>query len=1161
MAFCVPHSGNEFTHRSGSSLRLRVFGVLLALALLFCCQSQAQSTFGSFTGTVKDASGKVIQGAGVSLTNIGTAAVRTATTNASGEYAFLNIDPGSYSIQVTANGFDKGQFPGLVLQARQTQRVDAVLTVGGISQTVVVNAGAAVVNTDTSNLGETRTGVELDELPLAISSRASGSTSPFATLTSQAGVQTDSTGNLSVSGAKPSLISLTVDGISTMNVESSAPAPELFPSFASIEEIQVNQNSNAAEYGGVADITTVSKGGTNRSHGGIYDNYETAGLNAKNPFATTKAKIVMNDFGVFYSGPVMVPKLYNGRDKSFYFLSYEGLRLPQQSTVVQSVPTLAMRSGNLLSYTQQISPDAPIQLQNVDGTPFVNNQIPSGDISPVAATALAKLYPLPNTGPADAISNNYVENFPTPITSDQGDARIDQNITSRQSVFVRYSYKQRAVSTAPTSSSSNGGSALIGSFSKPEKDTSFTAAYNYVLTPNLINELRGGLSKFITASSFDSNSSIINSLGITGIPDLISPSVPAAPNFVVTGFTSTGGVGSSETSSRIIQMLDNVTWTKQAHTLKWGIDYRYMNAFAGNVFGSSRLGKYSFNDSSAVGTKIGAPFAGFLLGYPDTTTISDVLDANMNGYGSAYAFYLQDAWKVSPSLTLNYGMRYEYHPMMRDHYGNSAQFLPDYSSAQNGNLVQGAIVVPDQKALTDLTLPSFAAGVAPLPILTAQEAGISSALVSIGKTDFAPRIGFAWRPLHNDKTVLRGGWGRYIETALGGNVVGGWAVASSAVYVSRNSLNANSNPALSFPSPFQTSASAAGTLEFDYAVTPQYRDPSVQQWNVTVEQDLGFNTGLRISYLGSHGSNLTSFVDLNQLPYNTLYSPTTGYPSGPFSELSQILTVENLTESNYNAVTIEANHRMSRGLQFQSSYTFARDLSDEAGGAPTGFTGETGASPSDRFHPGLDYGNVEFTSRHRLLGSFLYELPVGRGKPFLANDNELVDHLIGGWQLASYMMFQTGPFMTPLTNGGFDPTGTNISETVGNARADVVPGVSPYLHGQGARNYLNSAAYANAGEDSNGLPVALGRQGTASVGSVVGPGTETVSASLFKNVKFTERMNFQMGAQVQNLFNHQNLAVPASLVVGTQGFGQISSVQTQGNAGPRGVMLTGRFSF
>jgi Carboxypeptidase regulatory-like domain len=1144
MTLCLPICRDDIPGRSRPAFCNNIAAATLLILLMFAGQGHAQSTFGAFTGTVKDPAGNVIPGARVVLTNTGTSSIRKTQTNAKGEYSFQNVDAGSYAILINADGFKNGQFPGLILQARETQRVDAMLTVGDVAQTVVVTGGATVIDTDTSNLGETRTGTELDQLPLAISSRASGSTSPFATLTSQAGVQTDSSGNLSVAGAKPSMLSLTVDGISTMNVESSSPSPELFPSFASIEEIQVNQNSNNAEYGGVSDITTVSKSGTNRPHGGAYDNYETAGLNAKNPFAKNKPKIVMNDFGAFYGGPIIVPKLYDGKDKTFFFASYEGLRLPQQSVVTQSVPTNAMRSGDLSAYKTQI--------YDVDGTPFANNQIPESKISPVAKAALTQLFPAPNYGSADAISNNYQQNFVTPILSDQGDLRIDQNIGSRQSVFARYSNKQRSVSAAPTASA---GSALIGAFNKPEKDTSFTTAYSATLTPTMVNEVRFGFSKFVSSTSLNYNSgaSDFGALGITGIPDLISSSVPASPNFSITGFTATGGTGSAIRRSRIIEALDNLTWIRGAHTLKTGGTYSYLNAFANNVFGSIRLGKYFFTGTSEVGKTIGQPFAAFLLGYPDKTETADVLDADMNGFGHTFAFYAQDSWKVSPSLDLNYGLRWEYHPTMGDHYYNSSDFDPTYSSFQSGQLVQGAIIVPNEEALTKLTLPSFASAMAPLPILTAAQDGLPVTLVKAGLTDFAPRVGFAWRPFHNDKTVLRGGWGRYIQTALGGNVVGGWAVSSSAVYISQNQYTNSNKPLLSFPSPFQFANAASGTLSFDYGVTTKYKDPTTQQWNLTIEQDLGFNTGLRLSYLGSHSSDLTTFADLNQLPYNTV-GYDAGYASRPFPEMSTIDDVMNLDESNYNAFTVEAHHRMSHGLQFQGSYTFAKDLSDSGGGDPTGFESERGTNPSDRFHPGQDYGNVEYTSRNRALVSFLYHLPFGRGQKLLAADGRLVDGVIGGWQLASFMLFQSGPFMTPLADSSMDPTGSGINQTIGYARADVVPGVSPYLHGQGSTHELNPAAFAQP-------PMNVGRQGTAAVGSVVGPGTSTVSASLFKALSFSERYGFQFGVQAQNIFNHPNLDVPASLVLGTSNFGEIDSVQTQGNAGPRSLMLTGRLSF
>jgi hypothetical protein len=1120
--------------------------MMLGLVLILSCGANAQSTFGSFLGTVTDPSGQMLVGATATLTNLGTAATTTVKTDKEGTYSFLNVEPGTYSISVSEDGFQQKEYSGLVLQARDTQRIDVKLTVGSAVSTVLVQATGAVINTDVSNLAETRTGLELNTLPLAISSRAGGSTSPFATLTSQAGVQTDATGAISIAGAKPSLLSVTIDGISTMNVETSAPAAELFPSFNSIEEIRVSQNSNAAEFGAISDITTVSKGGTNNAHGGVFDNYETAGFNAKSPFATTKPKLVMNDFGAFYSGPVRVPWLYNGRDKTFYFIDYEGLRLPQQTSVVQSVPSLAMRSGNLSAYTKQVN--------NVQGVPFAGNIIPASAMSPTAVAALQLLYPSPNFGPANAISNNYSHNFNAPITSDQGDVRLDQTISSRQSVFVRYGYKQRSVITAPTNSASNGGSALIGAFNLPEKDTSLSASYTFAIHPNLLNELRGGLSKFITERTFNSNSTVVGQLGITGIPDLLSPTVAAAPNFAVTGFTATGGTGSSKTSSRTLQLLDDLTWTKQNHTVKAGVDYRYMNAFAGNVFGSSRLGKYSFNGSTAVGLKVGEPIAEFLLGVPDTTTVSDVLDADMNGYGSAYAYFVQDDWKVNPRLTLNIGVRYEYHPMLRDHEYNSANFDPNYSSYSGSKLVQGAVVVPNQQALTKLTLPSFAAGIAPVPIITAQQDNISTALVTVTKSDFAPRAGFAWRPLGNDKTVLRGGWGRFIATALGGNVVGGWAVSSSAVYVSTQSYTSTGAPALTFPSPFSLGNSASGTLQFDYAITPHYKDPVVNQWNMTVEQDIGFNTGLRLTYAGSHGQGLNLFSDLNQVPYNTVGYNNGAYASRPFPQMSQILTVQNLAQSNYNAFTIEGNHRLSHGLQFQSSYTYARNLSDEGGGNPTGFATEIGGAPSDRFHPGLDYGNVAYTRRNRSLSSFLYELPFGQGKRFLGNGNWLINDAAGGWQMAGYLLFQSGPFMTPLANSSVDPTGTGLTQTVGYARPDRVSTVSPYLHGAGAQNYLNAAAFAEPGQN-------IGRQGDAPVGSLQGWGTESVSLSLIKNIKFTERVNVQAGAQVQNILNHRNLDVPASLQLGTSNFGEISSLQTKDNAGPRAISLTIRAAF
>jgi hypothetical protein len=1137
----IPMPCSTSTYRRG--LLFKGIMVPAVSLILSSAGALAQSTFGSFVGTVRDVSGAVLPSVSVQLVSLDTASTRDVKTNGEGQYSLTNIEPGKYKIVIAAPGFTSIELTDLTLLSRETRRADATLAVGQTTTVVEVQTAAAVINTDTSNISEVRTGIELNTLPLAVSSRAGGSTSPYATLTSQAGVQTDASGNISVAGAKPSLLSVTVDGISTMNVRSGIPAAELFPSFNSIQEIRISQNANAAEFGGISDITTVSRGGTNQGHGGLFDNYETAGFNSKDPFAAAKPKLVMNDFGLFYGGPVLIPYLYNGHDKTFYYLSYEGLRLPQQTNVVQSVPTLAMRNGDLSAYTAQI--------KNVNGVPYANNQITASDISSVSKNLLTRYYPLPNYGAAGAISNNYQQNFSTPVQSDQGDARIDQTLSSRQSFFIRYSYKQRSKITAPTSSTTAGGSALIGTFNQPEKDTSVSGTYNFIITPRIFNEFRAGMSKFITETSFNDNSSAFGSIGITGIPNLISSSIAASPNVRITGFTAAGGTGSSKSSSRTYQFIDNVTYSRGRHNYKAGFDFRRMYAYAGNVFGSSRLGRYTFNDSSAVGKTVGNPFAGFLLGVPDTVTISNVLAPNMNGFGNAYAGYLQDDFKITNNLTLNYGIRYEYHPMLRDQYENSANFLPDYTSTVAGQPVRGAIVVPGTYAIQNNVLPAFTSGVAPIPIMTAAQAGITSALVTVSRTDIAPRFGFAWRPYGTDKTVIRGGVGRFIAGALGGNVVGGWAVSGSSVSTITNAYTTG-KPTVSFPAPFGNASSpAVGSLDFDYAITPHYVDPTVTQWNLTAEEDLGFSTGMRVTYSGSHGANLGLTTDLNQAPFST-GTPNTHYLS---TSLNSIYDTQNLAESNYNAGTFELTHRMTKGLQFQSSYTWARNLSDEGGLAPTANASEIGGSPSDRFHPGVDYGNVIYSRRHRFMGSFVYNLPFGRNQAYFGSVNRGLDAIVGGWQMSGYFLGQSGPFLTPVTSAS-DPTGTGeVSKGFQTyQRPDFVTGATPYASGKGDRVLLSAAGFKDAGNN-------IGRQGNASVGSLLGRGTDTFSMSVMKGIAFTERFRFDMGAQVQNLFNRHNYDVPTSLDISSSNFGTITGMQKLDNAGPRAIALTGRVSF
>jgi hypothetical protein len=1152
------------------------FLIPLAAFMFFLCAEPAlgQSTFGSIIGTVRDPSNEVIVGVNLTLVNKGTSAVRTAVTDQTGSYAFTNLDAGTYDLTVAATGFQKLQFPTLDLQSRETKRVDAAVKVASQAQTVMVEeTGGAVVTTDVSNLAETKTGKELVDLPVAIYSRGvSGSTSPISTLTTQPGVQTDDNNNLVVAGTTPALMSYTIDGISSVSVENSGPLNELFPSFNSIAEIRVSETNNNAEFSGVSDVTTISKSGTNTFHGGIFENHQDAALDAGNPFALSKPKLVMNDFGGYFGGPIRIPKLYNGRDKTFFFLSYEALRLQKSTPQLISVPSDNMRG--IVNGVQTANADLCTYLGGTNifqpnGTPIPCNSVP---ISPTSANILNFLLPRQNIGATDNFVNNYQDNFASPVSSNQGDLRLDQNITSKQTAYVRVTYKNRQVTEAPIQGCSGfcatSGSPSIGAFHVPEQDTGLTAAYNYVIKPSLINELRAGFNNLHLLTTFGVNASqIVAETGLTGLPPI--PNVAAVPNIQITGFQSTGGANPSKQRSDIFQILDTLTWTKQKHTFKFGGDFRRMTDHDDNVFGNQFLGQYQFNGSvtsndingtspsvSGLPPAVGNPYAAFLLGYPDSTFVSQTNAPAMNGLGYSYAVFAQDDWKISSTLTINFGLRYELHPPLKDVKYNTADFLPNYSGVANGVAFQGAVVVPNAAGLA-LTSPAFAASIAPTPILTAQQAGVPGALRYTDKTDFGPRVGFAWRPFHNDKTVIRGGYGKFIESPLGFSLVSGWAVSASSVSQFNQSFSGTGQAALAFPSPFSgTGAPATGSQGFYFAFPVHYTDPSVQQWNLTFERDLGYSTGLRLSYTGSHGSNLETMVDLNQVPANTAGYGTAG-SSRPFPLWAVLQSVHNGSVSNYNNLTAEVTKRFSNGLQFQSSYSFTRDLSDEGGSDPTQFVGAGGNFVTDRFHPSLDYGNVIYDRRHRFLTTYLYELPVGQGKKFLSSSNRLVDGLLGGWELAGVIVVQSGPFLTP-TQSSNDSAGTGIFNTVGTGRADVVPGASPYTKSPGL--FFNPAAFTTPGLNPDGSFSTIGRFGNAAVGSLVGPGTRAVSMSLIKTVKFGESARLQFGAEVANLLNHRNYE-PPSVAVDTAGFGTLTGLQTAEGAGPRAVQLTARISF
>jgi hypothetical protein len=1105
---------------------------------------------------VRDSTGAIVQGAQVTLLNTGTQASQAAVTDAEGNYAFRNLEVGAYKLTIAAPGFQTESLPQIALAARETRRIDATLRPGAQSETVEVREDEApVITTDVSNLAQTKLGNELVDLPVAIYSRSTGSTSPISTLTTESGVQTDDSGNLEVMGATAALLSVTIDGIAALGVEYSGPVNEMFPSFNSIEEIRVSESNNNAEFSGVADITTVSKAGTVQFHGGVFENHENTVFNSNDAFALSKPRIIMNDFGGTLGGPLRIPRLASSPDRTFFFASYEGLRLPRQTPMLLSVPSAAMRTGDLRSY---LAGQGIGSISAPDGTPLDPAHV---TVNPTAASVLKYLFPAPNYGTADLFANNYQTNFPSPISANQGDIRLDRNLSSRQSVFARFSYKNRQVVTAPSSNClytycAEAGSPMQGGYNTPEIDEGLTFAYNYIFSSTLLNEFRGGFNaQHASETQSYSTQDLLSKTGFASVVPDPDTQWAEAPEVLINGFMSTGAGNPGMQRGQIVQLLDNVTWTRHNHSFKFGFDFKRITDHDDNVYGNYRSGWYVFNGTSDVVQTIGDPYTAFLLGFPDYTEVSSTNNAAMDGLGYAYAVFAQDDWKATQNLTFNLGLRYEMHPPVNEIHGNTANFKPDWTGLGTDGVttVSGAVIVPNAQALKNAS-QQFAQGIAPTPILTAAQVGLPEALHTSSRTDIGPRLGFAWRPRGNDKTVIRGGWGRFIETPLGFSLVAGWAVAASYVPTFNqdfDSTAATPTPLLSFSNPFNSAATATGGFYYAYPI--HYKDPSVQQWNLTVEQNIGLSNGLRLSYSGSHGRNLDAMEDLNQVHPNTI-----GYTNGadatrPFPYWSVIQSVQNADFSNYHSATAELSRHSGHSFTYDLSYTFTRDLSNAGGIAPNAFAIAGGSYMTNRFNPGLDYGNVVYDRRQRFLATYLYNLPFGAGQRWLTARG-LLNDLAGGWQLAGVTVLQSGPFLTPFEQST-DPAGTNITTTVGYTRTDTVPGAAIYPAHRTTGQWLNSSAFAIPANNR-------GYFGNASVGSVVGPGTQNFSLSLLKAVTLRDQTSFRFSVEAANVLNHRNYEPPnMQLDAPDNAFGSITALQSAEGAGPRSLELTGRFSF
>lgn len=1110
-------------------------GLLLLAAMPWLVQ--AQSTFGSIVGTVTDPSGAVIPAARVTVTNVGENTSLTVQTNAQGAYEALNLKAGTYRVSIEAAGFKTFQAREVPLAARQVVRVDATLEVGAVTESIQVQAVVPVITTDTQTIASSLETRAVLELP--INYRGAGSTSPHRVLAFLPGVQSDDGFNYSVQGAVPAQTEVTLDGISTVNVTGHSPLPEVYPSAEGIAEMKVQGVGGNAEFGQIGDITTTSRGGSNAYHGSLFEYMQNHALDAVPFGAASKPTKVANTFGGSLGGRLV-------RDRTFFFTTYEDMRYRRSAALQATVPTAAMRGGD---FSQE-----PVSLRDpFSGSPLPGNRVPASQIVGVARKVL-EFYPLPNFGPTEVQrSANFRRNEASPITSHQFDVRIDHLLTEKQSMFGRVSWKD--VSTvSPTWQ-------LLPADTSALHARNFVLSHNYSIKPNLLNEFRFGLTFNDDAVSFHFDGwKITGEMGLQGLPDLPYNGLP--------GFSfsqGTSGFGKSKPdfhNSHLYQWNDNLTLVQGRHTWKFGGDVRRIRAQSALSFGLNH-GQFNFD-----GRFSRYDVADFLMGLPYQSRYADSR-INNDGSTAHYAVFAQDSFKVTSKLTLEYGLRWEYHPAYKDANGNITNF--DRSVPRTGR-----VIIPSGRRALEITYPGFLLsinacpaaewnGIPCTPFLQADQVGWPDSLRFAQRNDLAPRFGFAWRPFGNSRTAIRGGVGRYFMVPLGSFYYGLTAIHASGVREFTNSISGGA-PAFRLP---QVSPGGAGirvqsygNAYFGTAEDPHYPDPFAIQWHLTVERDLGWDTGLRLSYIGMRFVQQPWAPDLNQPLPSTIPYTQRPLTDRPFPYWGRIYSYDAGANGIYNAAQTEVRHRFRSGLSFNSAWTWAKHLSDN-GTAPSGWGNELGnGRVTDSRNRRTSRGNVAPTRRHRWVTHALYELPFGKGRRYMSSAHPLLQGLAGGWRLSAILLLQTGPYLTAIFTGG-DPSGTNAPAR-GSQRPDAIR--SANLADPTADRWWDREAFVCPGrlpgsrDQFNCNVTPIGRFGNGGVGTLVGPGTINLSMGIGKEFPVKERARLKFEGSFTNLPNHPNLANPGNNITSIA-FGRTTSARGADSGGNRVGQFALRLEF
>jgi hypothetical protein len=1110
------------------------------LCLVTSAAAFAQSTYGTINGSVTDPSSAAVHGATVEATNQQTQVKHSLVTNAEGRYRFVNLDPGVYAVSASAPGFSVTERKDVVLQAREELPIDLQLAVASAAATTVEVIGTPVIAEQLTQ-SDSKSGDAITDLPLNF--RATASPSPIVVADLAPGVETDSGGNITIAGQLPTATSFSLDGISTQLPRYGGPTHDLFPSVEGIAEFRVNTAANSAEFSQATDITVISKSGSNEFHGGAFWYLQRQDMNSADPISGIIPTGDANTFGMSIGGPVLLPHVYDGKNKTFFYFDYEGVRLDSNTLISANTPPTAWVNGDFSG--------AGAIIDGLNGQPLPGNQVPASQINAVSAKLIPSVFPTPTSSETALTSPNLVTSFPGTYSNDGFDGRMDHNFSANHHVWVRVT--QKTIASVGTDAAIGAGGAgdttynpLMGSFSTDSDLTNIAASYNWIIKPTLINELRFGYTRanfnFVYPQAAQGDS-IVQNAGIEGLPGPPKNGLGGIPVFYI------GDIMGGETNpyghprvnkNATTEIGDNLSWILGRHTVKVGVEGRRLSYQDNITFNlGDEYGDYFYNGSDAQG------FATFLLG-----RIDDAEQAQ-NGpdgkpYGYHYGGFAQDEWRLRPNFTLTAGLRYEVNTPFNDQTHQLGNF--------DTNVPGGELVIQNEE--TGLINPLWREAVGNTPFVTASQVGWPDTLRETYWGNIQPRLGLAWSP--DPKTSIRASMGLYSVPVLG-------AVLYSLLGVD-TSYYADYGTTY-FPDAFPSGVGSAPAYP-GYRRANQYnlKDPRVIQWNFSIDHDLGWNTLVRASYTGSHTYNLIYSPDLNQVEPNTVgyaalvATPALRQQNLKYPNFREVLTRADGPSAKYDALSLEANHRFAHDLTFSNSYTWAKSITNALGVAPssaipTGGQGDNGDNVNNIYNIAADEGNAYYLPRQRFVSTLVYDLPFGRGKKYFGGVGRFANAAVGGWRVTGITLAQTGPWLTPYFPSSLaDPSGTfPTARSVKQQRPDCVSGQSGYLSNPTTADYFNVNAFSVPASD-------IGRFGNCGVGILEGPGTAVFSSSVGKTFAISERVGVRYEAQFANLFNILNKAAP-NMNVASGSFGLISQSQLVEQAGPRSIQMMLRFQF